>query len=59
MERKQEKVDDDDCEVVNGNKQGFCPSPLRWATPISDVENDHRHCAEGSIANLLYHLGKK
>ena len=36
---------------------GFCPSPSRWANPISDVENTRRNCAEGSIANLLYHLG--
>ena len=48
--------DDEDCQVVHGNN-GFCPSPSRWANPISDVENTRRNCAEGSIANLLYHLG--
>ena len=25
--------------------------------PFYDIENSHRRCAEGSIANLLYRLG--
>ena len=54
--KNKKSKEDEDCQVVHG-KNGFCPSPSRWANPISDVENTRRNCAEGSIANLLYHLG--
>jgi len=55
--KNKQSEDDEDCQVVHVNN-GFCPSPSRWANPISGVENARRHCVEGSIANLLYHLGE-
>ena len=58
VKRTKNQSDDDDCEVVYGNK-GVYTSPLRWANPLHDVKNARHYCAEGtSITKLLYHIGE-
>ena len=44
---------------VDLDKQRLTRSPSKWENPLYDTENSHRWCAEGSIANLLFHLGEE
>ena len=44
---------------VDLDKRSLMRSPSKWKNPLYDTENSHRWCAEGSIANLLFHLGEE
>jgi len=44
---------------VDLDKRSLTRSPSKWENPLYDTENFHRWCAEGSIANLLFHLGEE